>query len=76
MLTTPILVFPDWNKEFHVHVNASCIRLGIVLIQLGADKFYHPISFGRQKLSKAEKNYTTTSREGLTMVYALQKFRH
>lgn len=31
MVTTPILVFPDWKKEFHVHVDASCIALGAVL---------------------------------------------
>ena len=23
MVTTPILVFPDWTKPFHVHVDAS-----------------------------------------------------
>jgi hypothetical protein len=28
------------------------------------------------KLSIAENNYTTIEREGLAMVYALQKFRH
>jgi hypothetical protein len=27
-------------------------------------------------LSEFEKNYNTTEREGLDMVYALQKFRH
>ena len=32
MVTAPILVFPDWNKEFHVHVDASSIALGIVLL--------------------------------------------
>ena len=32
MVATPILVFPDWNKEFHVHVDASCIALGVVLL--------------------------------------------
>ena len=31
MASTPILVFPDWNKEFHVHVDASSVALGIVL---------------------------------------------
>jgi hypothetical protein len=36
----------------------------------------HPLSFGSRKLSTVEINYTTTEREGLAMVYALQKFRH
>jgi hypothetical protein len=35
MVTTPILVFPDWSKEFYVHVDASSITLGVVLAQLG-----------------------------------------
>jgi hypothetical protein len=33
MVTTPILVFPDWTKEYHVHVDASSIALGDVLAQ-------------------------------------------
>ena len=27
MVTAPIFVFPDWKKEFHVHVDAPCIAL-------------------------------------------------
>jgi hypothetical protein len=27
MISVPILVFPDWSKEFHVHVDASTIAL-------------------------------------------------
>ena len=74
MVTAPILVFPDWNKEFHVHVDASSISLCIVLALSGEGNIDHPISFASRKLSTAEKNYTTTEREGLAMVYALQKF--
>jgi hypothetical protein len=33
MVTTPIMVFPDWSKEFHVHVDASSLSLGEVLTQ-------------------------------------------
>ena len=60
MVTTPILVFPNWNKEFHVHVDASSIALGIVLAQSGEVYIDHPISFASRKLSTVEKNYTTT----------------
>ena len=76
MVTTLILVFPDWTKTFHVHVDASSIALGIVLAQLGEGDLDHLIAFASRKLSSVECNYTTTEREGLAMVYALQKFRH
>jgi hypothetical protein len=76
MVTAPILVFPDWSKEFNVHVDASSIALGAVLAHPGAVYIDHPITFARRKLSTSKMNYTTTEREGLSMVYALQKFRH
>ena len=74
MAIMPILVFPDWKKQFHVHVNALSVALGIVLTQPGEGTIDHPISFSSRKLLTAKKNYTMTEREGLTMVYVLQKF--
>jgi hypothetical protein len=71
MVTVPILVFPDWSKEFNVHVDASSITLGAVLAQPGAGDIDHPIAFASSKISTSEMNYTTTEREGLAMVYAL-----
>ena len=71
-----ILVFPDWKKEFHIHVFASFVALGVVLMQPREREIDHPIVVVSLKLSTAEKNYTTIEREGLAMVYALQKFRH
>ena len=76
MVTAPILVFLDWSKEFHVHVDDSSIALGAVLAQPGAGDIDHLLSFASRKISTAEINYTTTKREGLSMVYTLQKFRH
>ena len=71
MASMPILVFPDWNKEFHVHVDVSSVALGVVLMQLDEGDLDHSIAFASRKLSFAERNYTTTDREGLAMVYAL-----
>jgi hypothetical protein len=76
MVTAPILVFPDWSKEFHVHIDVSSIALGVVLAQLGTRDIDHLLAFASWKVSTTEINYTTTEREGLAMVYALQKFCH
>jgi hypothetical protein len=32
MVIAPILVFPGWEKTFHVHVYASSITLGAILV--------------------------------------------
>jgi hypothetical protein len=76
MVTVPILVFLDWIKEFHVHVDVSSISLGVVLEQPGEGDINHLLDFSSRKISTAEINYTTTEREGLTIMYALQKFCH
>ena len=76
MTSAPILVFPDWNKEFHVHVDPSSTALGIVLAQPVEGDLDHPIEYASRKLSFVERNYTMTEREGLEMVYTLQKFRN
>jgi len=64
LASAPILVFPKWDVEFHVHVDASCIMLGTVLIQEGGGGSGHPIVFASSRLSKAENNYSTTEHEG------------
>jgi hypothetical protein len=76
MVKTPILVFPDWENTFHVQIDASTITLGEILAQSRAWDLDHPIAFASRKLSEYEKNYNTTEREGIFMVYAPQKFRH
>ena len=56
---------------FHVHADVSCIAPGVVLTQAGGEGLDHPIVFASRRLSKVEKNYSTTECEGLAMVYAL-----
>ena len=74
MVSTLILVFPDWRKEFHAHVSASSIALGVVITQPGKGYIDHPIAFSSRILSAIETNYTTREWEGPARVYALQKF--
>ena len=60
MVTTPILIFPDWKKEFHVHVDASFVALNVILEHLGKVSIDHIIAFASRKISTTEKNYTIT----------------
>jgi hypothetical protein len=59
MVTAPILVFLDWEKTFHVHVDASAIALRAILVQPGAGDLDHLIAFASRKLSDSEHNYNT-----------------
>jgi hypothetical protein len=59
-----------------VHVDASTIALGALLTQPEEYDIDHPIAFARRKLSNSKQKYNTTEREGLVMVYALQKYKH
>jgi hypothetical protein len=76
MVTTPILVFPNWSNEFNVHVDSSSITLGALLTKPGEGDIDHPIEFAGRKLSKYEHNYNTKKREVWAMVYALHKFKN
>ena len=60
MVTTPILVFRDWKKEFHVHVDSSSVTLDMVLMHPNEGSIDHPIYFANKKLSTIENSYTMT----------------
>ena len=59
---------PDWTKSCHVFVDASDVAIGSVLMQLTEPKWYRSVYYASRKLSKAERNYSTTEREALGMV--------
>lgn len=74
LVSDPILVYPNWNNQFHVHIDASGIALGAVLAQPGEGNLDHLIYFELRKLLTIEKSYIMTKREALAMVYSFQSF--
>lgn len=75
LTTAPILIFPDFERDFLVECDASQAAIGAVLMQERADGI-HPICFASRHLSKTESNYSATERELLCIVWASKYFRN
>jgi hypothetical protein len=75
-IQTPILINPNWELEFHVHIDASQLIVEAILAQNPTSKFDQHVMYSSRLLNYAKRNYTITQREALAMVYALHKFRH
>ena len=66
-----LLYYPDYNKPFAVHIDASDYQMDGVISQ--NEK---AVAFWSKKLSGAQKNYTTTEKELLTITEILKEFRN
>ena len=69
-----ILAFPNLCHTFVIDTDESETALGAVLSQI-IDGEARPIAFESRVLSKTEVNHTTTKREALGIVQAMQWFR-
>ncbi|MBE2321340.1 hypothetical protein DVA67_035825, partial [Solirubrobacter sp. CPCC 204708] len=75
MLTSPpIMQAPNWNLPFEIMCDASDFAIGAVLGQR-VDKKPHVIYYASRTMNDAQRNYTTTEKELLAVVFALDKFR-
>ncbi len=75
LVTPPVLAYPDFNRGFVLHTDASIQGLGAVLEQEQDDGRLHPVAYASRSLSKAEKNYGITDLEALGVVWAVKHFR-
>jgi len=76
LTTTPVLMFPDFEKEFVLYTDASGYALGAVLSQKGKDEKEHVIAYASKSLTKAEQNYSTTELECYAVIWGIEKFHH
>lgn len=74
LVSAPILRQADESKPFVLCTDSSAYCLGAVLMQ-GEGHDERPIEYASRLLTSAEKNYSTTEREALAVVWALGKFR-
>jgi RNase H-like domain found in reverse transcriptase len=69
ILRETLLAYPDFQKPFIIHTDASHTQLGAVISQDN-----RPIAFYSRKLNPAQTRYTTTERELLSIVETLKEF--
>ena len=74
LIEAPILQSPNWNLPSKMMCDTSNYAVGAVLGQR-LDKKPMAICYASKTLIEAQINYTTTKKELLTVVYALEKFR-
>jgi hypothetical protein len=75
--TYPVLMPSNWSKSFHIYCNTSNMAVRSVLCQATGEKEKNqPIAYASKQLTPAERNYLTTERECLAMIFSVEKFRH
>ena len=70
-MSTPILAFADYTKDFLFNMDTSKEGLGVVLSQKQADGWYHLVAYGSWALTAHEKNYHSTNLEFLVLKWAI-----
>jgi hypothetical protein len=76
MLTAPVLVHPDHERQYLLETDASDVAIGAVLSQKQDDGKYHPVDFLSSSHTKEQRAYPTHDQELLAIMKALDHWRH
>lgn len=74
LTTAPLVTCPDYSKPFIIQCDASSSGVGAVICQK-VDNAEQPIAYLSRKLNDRESKYSTSERELLSIVHAIEKFR-
>ena len=74
LTTAPIIQSPKWGEPFEIMCDASDYAIGDVLWQRD-DKGLNVIHYASRILNEDQKNYATTEKEFLAIIFACDKFR-
>jgi len=67
IVNPPILILPDFEKQFILSTDDSNTRIGAILLQEESG-VKHPVAFASRKLLTRESHYSTIEKECLSSV--------
>ena len=70
----PVLLAPNFNKEFKLAIDASDVGAGGVLLQEDDNGVDHPLCYFSKKFNMHQKNYSTVEKECLSLILAFEHF--
>lgn len=75
LTTSPVLAFPNFKNKFYISVDASFYAVG-AYISNDPPPNDKPIEYFSKTLSSTQQNYSTTHKELLAIILAIEHFQH
>jgi hypothetical protein len=75
MATQPILLQPNFDKQFVLQTDASALEIGAILLQAGDTPKLQPVEFFSATFTPTERNYDIYKRELLAIMKSLAHWR-
>jgi len=72
----PVLISPDYSRDFIIFSFASLDTIAGVLMQKDTDNYEHPMDFMSKVLRDSELNYSIIEKKAYAMVKSLKHFRN
>ncbi|OQV16273.1 putative Retrovirus-related Pol polyprotein [Hypsibius exemplaris] len=76
MVSPPVLVNFNVDLPVEIHPDASAYAMGVVLVQRDDQNRERVIAYGSASMNAAQRNYSTTQRECLAIVWTCEKYRY
>lgn len=76
MATEPVLRYPDYEKTFHIWVDASNVSQGAVLTQYDVErKAHYAIAYASRTMTETERKQSATDAEMGAIIFGIREFR-
>lgn len=74
LCSAPVLAAPRLDQPFKLHIDASNVGAGAVLLQENVEGVDCPVSYFSRKFNKHQYNYSIIEKDALALVWARQHF--